>query len=210
MTAPFVHLVRRTSKACLHISQIPLMLLLILSSAVYETPMMHMGSVILDCTSVVEVRGGTRGREEGRKFFPRCESRFSFHCESYKLCRFCCGIIISGTEPGITEFRVKLSLSSHSDTPLTLLYALRMNSTYILFLLKMFCVSVCAQPAPACKSSQCVCSSDSGLCYAHMLSSGPKCSQTEPGGGPQLHVRLIFTVMDVCSWLAVQQSPAGP
>lgn len=92
------------------------------------------------------------GGEEGRTFFPRCESRFNFRCESHKLCRFCCGIIISGTEPGITEVSVKLSLSSHSDTPLTPLYSLRMNSTHILFLLKMFCVSVFAQPAAAFES----------------------------------------------------------
>lgn len=30
------------------------------SSAVYEAPMMHMGSVIVGCTSVVEVRGGRK------------------------------------------------------------------------------------------------------------------------------------------------------
>lgn len=38
------------------------------SSAVYEAPMMHMGSVIVSCTSVVEVRGGTGGRKEKNSF----------------------------------------------------------------------------------------------------------------------------------------------
>lgn len=93
------------------------------STAVYEAPMMHMGSVIVGGTSVVEVRGG---RKE-KKFFPRCESRFNFRCESHKLCRFYSGIITGGTEPEITEARGKLSLSSHSDAPLTPLYSLRMN-----------------------------------------------------------------------------------